>query len=404
MTSVDRSLIDNSLLNFIKATKPDYQCTQLHQFLCDRIQRAVLKGNARLAISIPPRHGKSEIISKALPAWYYGHKPNAQVMEICYGSDLASDFGADVRSLMSSPLYSCLYPNSVPTGDGKSGSKWRTQADGRYKGVGVGGSITGFGADLMVIDDIVKNRRDAHSPAFKKLVREFFGSTLFSRILPGGSVIILMTRWTADDLVGIVTQELGWEYINLPALCLDPYSDPLGRQEGEALFPEFYPVERLLEIKESCTQYDWLSLYQGTPPDSISSHQLFITPQGYPPSTAVWYNGTLALFHSNHCTHIRDCDTLNELTTLLADLPYVQTLYTDHCLATRKGLSSLLPYQLTLVPTSAIPDYYPPITTTVPFGSKPTAKHLDCIRQYQLTQLDMEVLPSNRLKNSLLIT
>jgi hypothetical protein len=398
-----KDIIDNNLLAFIGATNPNYVTSLVHRYLCSKIQNAVLEGNARLAISIPPRHGKSEIISKALPAWFFGRKPDAQVMQICYGSDLASDFGVDVRSLMSSPLYKYLYPLAVPTGDGKSGSKWRTVSDGRYKGVGVGGAITGFGADLMVIDDIVKNRQEAHSPAFKKVVREFFGSTLFSRVLPGGSVIILMTRWTSDDLVGIVTEELGWEYINLPALCTDPSSDPLKRNLGDALFPEFYPQSRLLEIKRSCTEYDWQALYQGQPPDSVSNVTFTHTPPDYPPSSGLWYNGTLGLFHQHCCTHLVDCDTLNDLLLRLKELPYINTLYTNHPIATTPGLKSLLPYQLTLVPTKPIPDYYPSITTSVPVGVTPSSQQLDCIRQWQVTQLGQQHPSSNRLGQAKII-
>lgn len=398
-----RESIDNNLIGFITATNPNYVTSGVHKYLCSKIQQAVLRGNARLAISIPPRHGKSEIISKALPAWFFGHKPNAQVMQICYGADLAADFGVDVRSLMSSPLYRYLYPQAVPTGDGKSGSKWRTVADGRYKGVGVGGAITGFGADLMVIDDIVKNRQEAHSPAFKKVVREFFGSTLFSRVLPGGSVIILMTRWTSDDLVGIVTEELGWEYINLPALCTDPTRDPLGRCQGQALFPEFYPVDRLLEIKASCTEYDWLALYQGQPPDSVANVTFTRTPPNYPPSSGLWYNGTLGLFHKSYCTHLVDCDTLNDLIVKLKELPYITTLYANHPITSTPGLKSLLPYNLTLVPTKPVPDYYPSITTSIPAGLEPTSQQLDCIRQWQVTQLGVGSNPSNRLGQAKII-
>ena len=402
--------ITDSLLAFITATNPQYVTSQVHEYLTSVIQQAVTRGNARLAISLPPRHGKSEIISKALPAWYFANNPTAQVMEVCYGSDLASDFGQSVRQLMNTPLYKHLYPLSVPVGDGKSGSKWRTVSDGIYKGTGVGGSITGFGANLMSIDDIVKNRATAHSNVFKRMVREFFGSTLFSRVLPNGSCIVLMTRWTADDLIGFVTQQLGWDYINLSAIC-ETNDDPLNRNIGEALFPEFYPISRLLEIKASCTPYDWLSLYQGTPPDSTAKIMFTTTPPDYPPSKAVWFNDVLGLFHTPQqsdkqlgarhlCTHLIDVDSVNVLAQKLADLPYVDKLYTDHQIVHIKALHTLLPYKLQLESTHAIADFLPDIDTSLPSGINPTAQQIECIRQYQITQLGNTSNKSNRLEHS----
>ena len=208
--------------HFLLAFKPDYILSNVHRYLSDLIEDRLSKGNARLCISLPPRHGKSELVSRVMPLWLYSRYPQAQVIQVSYGANLSSDFGSEVRASMSSPLYTSYFPDSAPTGDGESGAQWQTRAKGTYKGVGIGGSITGFGADVIIIDDIVKNRQTAHSPAFKRQIREGFGPTLFTRLLPGGSIIVLNTRWTNDDLIGMLTLELdGWEYINLKAIAED---------------------------------------------------------------------------------------------------------------------------------------------------------------------------------------
>lgn len=391
-----------SLLEFILATTPGYIASPLHVYLCEKIEAAVNQGDARLCISIPPRHGKSEIISKALPAYYLSKHPESQIMEICYGSDLAADFGARVRELMNSDLYKWLYPASVPTGEGKAGNKWMTVSGGLYKGVGIGGSITGFGADLMVIDDIVKNRKEAHSPAFKKQVREFFGSTLFSRILPGGSVIILMTRWTADDLVGMVTSELGWEYINLPAICTDIEADPLSRKLGEALFPQFYPVPRLEEIRQSCNEYDWLSLYQGTPPDSAANFNFTHTLPGCTPSEAVWMDDYLGLFRDESCTLLRECLSYEQLLEELSNTPTVKRLYSNRSepVSFQKLLKGIK-----VIPQKLLPHYQTTIGVSIPPGQPITAPMIGILRQYEAIKIiENPRKVSNRLSTSSTVT
>lgn len=306
---------------FLVAFRPDYILSEVHLYLSNLIEDRLRQGNARLCLSLPPRHGKSELISRTMPLWYFAQNPKAQVIQVSYGANLSSDFGSEVRSTMTTPLYSALYPHSVPTGDGESGLQWVTKAKGTYKGVGIGGSITGFGADLIIVDDIVKNRQTAHSAAFKRQIREGFGPTLFTRLLPGGSVIVLNTRWTDDDLIGMLSQELeGWEYINLKAIA--EADDPLGRHPGEALFPEMYPIDSLLERKRTMATYDWQCLYQGTPPDSTQYLDIRDIVKGGQGSRLIWYNSILAIYDDlGQITEVATADTITDLLDYLATSP-----------------------------------------------------------------------------------
>lgn len=353
------NLAKNTLSGYIKAQDPGYifSKTGFHQTLCDLIQDKVARGNARLAISMPPRHGKSTIISRYLTEFYFGHNPAHEVMTVSYSADLASDFGSETRQSMTSDKYKYLFPNSVSTGKGVAGGKWGTKAGGKFRGVGIGGAITGFGANLMQIDDVVKNRATAHSPAFKKMIREFFGSTLFSRVLPGGSVIILMTRWTSDDLIGLVVQELGWEYLNLPAIAGS--NDPLGRKSGEALFPEFYPVDRLMEIKKSCNPIeDWECVYQGNPPDSVTPDYKLLVDHTLSPDTMVYTPGVLGLYSGKNLLEYHLVESLSEIKVLISRTQDIKALYTPNKDLSHPGLQLGVPVSI----SPELPDYLPDLS------------------------------------------
>lgn len=373
----------NSLIHFIVSCNPNYLPTKLHTYLCALVQTRVTQGGARLCISVPPRHGKSEIISKHLPAWFLGHNPRGEVMEICHTADLATEFGGDVRALMSGPIYSKLFPDSVPYGDGKAGSKWRTQSGGKYKGEGIDGSFTGFGANLLVVDDIVKNRKMAHSPTFQKQVKETFGSTIFTRLLPDSNIIILNTRWTAADLIGYTAGELGWEYINLPAIALD--NDPLGRQPGEPLCPERYPLEALEEIRDTMTPYDWEALYQGIPPDEVKRSVFGTTPPETLPTVGVWYGDRVLLMAGHQVTHIGGAESITELEQfLVANLPngLVPVWTPETSVANHPYAREVIP---TLCYSPALDGYNADVSAmTIPAGAKVSPQDTGAMR-YSLT-------------------
>lgn len=373
--------IKGSLLSFMVASRADYLPTKLHRYLCGLVQARIEQGGARLAISVPPRSGKSEIVSKGLPAWYLGHHPTAEIMEIAHSADLATEFGGDVRAMMSSPFYAALFPDSVATGQGTSGAKWRTASGGKFKSEGVDGSFTGFGANLLIVDDIVKNRKQAHSPAYQKSIKDTFGSTIFTRLLPESNVIILMTRWSASDLVGYVGGELGWEIINLPAIALEDTLDPLGRVPGEPLCPERYSLEALMEIKATLNPYDWLALYQGQPPDEVKVTEFGTTPLGTLPKVAVWHSERVLLFADNACTDMGAAETLSELKDWLeargaTNLPL---FCSETGLANHPHVKEVLP---TLRYHPDLDGYLPTVTCSYPVGARVTPKDIQGTRYY----------------------
>lgn len=321
------------LSQFLLAFYPDYILSNVHFYLTNLIENRVRQGNARLCISLPPRHGKSKIVSLGMPLWLYSIRPKSNILQVSYGANLSASFGAEIRAIMSSTLYEACFnsEDSGPSGDSESGAQWQTKAGGTYKAVGIGGSITGFGADVIIIDDIVKNRQTAHSEAFKRQIREGFGPTIFTRLLPGGSVIVLNTRWTNDDLIGMLTHELqGWEYINFKAISEE--DDPLGRPPGTALFPEMYPLESLLERKNSMSSYDWLCLYQGTPPDSTQYLDLRDTVKGSIGTDLLWYNSILLTYNkAGHICTVTSVETMAELLNkLLQNEVHYTTLITNN--------------------------------------------------------------------------
>jgi predicted phage terminase large subunit-like protein len=226
------------------------------------VQRALLKPNARLIVNAPPRHGKSELISHWLPTWYLEHWPEKQIILTSYGGDFASDWGKKVRDefLMNTNCLTTLRTDSKAMGS------WMTTKGGGMKTAGVGGPITGRGADLAIIDDPHKNWEEAMSATARERVKEWFNQTLYTRLEPGASIVLIQTRWHEDDLTGylINNQEDDWEIIRFPAIAEED-NDLLGRVEGDALCPERYTSNRLRQIKKTLGTYAFAGLYQQRP-------------------------------------------------------------------------------------------------------------------------------------------
>ena len=245
----------DSLLAFTAYTHPDWQTGEHHKLICDKLE-AVERGDLkRLIITAPPRHTKSELASRRFPAWYMGRNPRKQIICTTYGDDLASDFGRDVRDVVNSQEYRNVFDTQLAK-DARAAGKWKTNKGGIYVATGIGGPITGRGADIALIDDYVKNRMDADSEAEREKTWRWYTSTLYTRLQPGGSVIILATRWHEDDLIGRCLQQdhEDWELIELKAVTDD-----------QALWPEWYPMEALNQIKATLPARDWEALYQQDP-------------------------------------------------------------------------------------------------------------------------------------------
>lgn len=249
----------DSLLAFTGYTHPDWQTGTHHEVICDRLE-AVERGDIkRLIITAPPRHTKSELASRRFPAWYMGRNPGKQIITTTYGDDLASDFGRDVREIVASPQYRNVFDTELLS-DSRAAGKWRTNKGGIYVSTGIGGPITGRGADLALIDDYVKNRMDADSETTRESIWRWYTSTLYTRLQPGGAVIIVATRWHEDDLIGRCLQQdhENWQLIDLKAIDND-----------KALWPEWYPLEALEQIRATLPPRDWEALYQQDPqPDT----------------------------------------------------------------------------------------------------------------------------------------
>jgi hypothetical protein len=239
-----------------------------HEILSEIMVRLATEQNLRYLISMPPRHSKSFCISQLLPAWYLGLHPDRRVIGASYSGGLASEFGTEVRRLMSTPEHRAVFgAEGCASGRGVSGTSFGTATiGGGYRGVGTGGSLTGKGADLLIWDDPVKSKAEANSPAIRKKLQEFFGATFFTRQAPGANVCVMATRWRDDDILSYIENEFadqGWIVINIPAVC-ENENDGTNRSVGDALWPEFFPLQRLDEIK-TVLKNDWWALYQGRP-------------------------------------------------------------------------------------------------------------------------------------------
>ena len=247
----------NSLLGFTEYTNPLYQRAQHHAQIAAKLE-AVERGEIdRLMIFMPPRHGKSELASKRFPAWCLGRKPSRQIIAASYNSDLANDFGRNVRNIVAEPEFGQVFPTVSLAPDSQAANRMNTNHGGAYVAAGVGTAVTGRGAHIALIDDPFKDREEADSERRREVVWDWYRSTLYTRLMPGGAVIIILTRWHEDDLAGrLLEQEPEqWDVLSLPALDRD----------GKALWPEWYDEQALLRIKNTIGPREWSALYQQQP-------------------------------------------------------------------------------------------------------------------------------------------
>jgi len=215
-----------------------------------------------LLVELPPRHGKSELISKYFTAWYIGMFPHHRVILTSYEAGFARSWGRRSRDLLAS--YGHLFGVSVRE-DVYAQDEWETDAGGGMITAGVGGAVTGRGGNLVITDDPHKNAEDALSQTMRDKAWDWWQSTLFTRLEPDGVCIIIQTRWHEDDLIGKALSESGlpWDRLRLPALA--EVDDPLGRVPGEALWPARYNAEALATIKDTVGSHWWSALYQQNP-------------------------------------------------------------------------------------------------------------------------------------------
>lgn len=247
----------SSLLAFTEYTNPLYRRAQHHEQIAAKLE-AVERGEIdRLMLFLPPRHGKSELASKRFPAWCLGRNPRRQIIAASYNSDLANDFGRNVRNLVAEPEFAQVFPGVSLAADSQAANRMNTNHGGAYVAAGVGTAVTGRGADIALIDDPFKDREEADSQRRRDLVWDWYRSTLYTRLMPGGAVVIILTRWHEDDLAGRILEQEGdqWDVLSLPAI----------NEAGEALWPEWYPIEALERIRSTIGPREWSALYQQRP-------------------------------------------------------------------------------------------------------------------------------------------
>ena len=248
---------------------PGYRDAPHHRLIARHLE-AVERGDiTRLMITMPPRHGKSMLASEFFPAWYLGRNPDHYVVTATYAQELADDFGRKVKNQIEDEGYRAIFPGVVLAGDSKSAKRFHIEGQeggyehstaqrGAFYAVGVGGPLTGRGAHLLLIDDPVKNREEAESEVMRQKTKDWYTSTAYTRLMPGGRIVLIQTRWHEDDLSGWLQDEHeheGWIKLDLPAID----------EAGNALWAEQYDIPALEKIKKAIGTRDWSALYQQRP-------------------------------------------------------------------------------------------------------------------------------------------
>lgn len=263
----------NSLLALARADLACYSIAQWspfelaahHRLIVEKLE-AVERGEIqRLMIFMPPRHGKSLLATQMFPAWYLGRHPDRFVISASYGQDLSDDFGRKVRNLISSPLHRTVFPTCRLADGAASMRRFNTLAGGSYYAVGRGGPITGRGAHLLILDDLLKDREEAQSEMVRRNLHQWYAHVAYTRLQPGGAIVLIATRWHEDDLAGRLLNEQAnenWVVVSLPAIA---EVDESFRCAGEPLWPEKFPLSDLQRIRQSVGSAAWASLYQQRP-------------------------------------------------------------------------------------------------------------------------------------------
>ena len=260
------------LIAFCKHMQSDYTVGKHHRMLADMLMDIEQGNKDRICVNIPPRHGKSQLVSIMFPAWYLGRNPNKKVMMVSHTTDLAVDFGRKVRNMIATDDYRAIFPTVSLAIDSKSAGRWNTSVGGEYYACGIGSSIAGRGADLLLIDDphseqdVINGNFDVFAKAY-----EWFTYGARTRLMPGGSVAIVQTRWHMDDLTGRVVNDMShntgadqYDIVEFPAILEIAKKEGSGYTE-KPLWPEFFDLKALHRTKASMPAFQWNAQYQQEP-------------------------------------------------------------------------------------------------------------------------------------------
>lgn len=309
------SLMDFTQLSMPSPQEPDdpdasrYIVARHHHAIANALEKVESGEILRLVITVPPRHGKSELASKRFPAWFVGRDPYRHIIVSSYNDSMAAEFGSGVRDIMQSPMYAQVFPNSQLKKGAASVDRLQTTEGGILHFVGTGSSLTGRGGDLLLLDDPIKNREEADSKAFRDKQWAWFADVFMSRLMDHmGRVIIIMTRWHEDDLVGRLTDSENsyydyeiakhWNILHLPALAEE--DDPLGREKDEPLWPERITYSHLDQMRRLNSR-GFAALYQGRPApedgDFIRREDIktYKSPADLPSNLRIYMSGDFAV-------------------------------------------------------------------------------------------------------------
>lgn len=263
----EAELSRNSLLTFIKRLDKNYKIGPHHKILADKLEKAARGQDTRIATSIGPRFGKSMMLSYYFPAWFMGNYPEQKLIISSHTADLAYDFGRKVRNLIDTPAYKAIFPDVALSADSKSAGRWNTNEAGEFFAVGVGGAVAGRGADLLIIDDPFSEQDvlNGNYEVFDKGY-EWYAYGARPRLMPGGRVIVLHTRWAKNDLIGRLIDESAknpeadqWDYVEFPAILNE------GTDNEKSLWPEQWSLESLKKTRASMPPFQWAAQYQQSP-------------------------------------------------------------------------------------------------------------------------------------------
>jgi predicted phage terminase large subunit-like protein len=252
-----------SFMGFVRMVWPAFIEGKHHKLMAEAFERVIHGDLKRLIVNMPPRHTKSEFASYLLPAWFLGQYPEKKVIQTAHTAELSVGFGRKVRNLVDSEDYKEIFPDLALRADSKAAGRWSTSKGGEYFAIGVGGAVTGKGADLLIIDDPHSEQEgQSADPAVFDKVYDWYTSGPRQRLQPGGAIIIVMTRWHKRDLTGKIiktsVQREGmdeWELIEFPAIM----------PSGNALWPEFWSLQELEALKSELPAPKWNAQYQQDP-------------------------------------------------------------------------------------------------------------------------------------------